>query len=105
VFLATPWRGSRAAPAAQWRVVVSGIMGANTSDTLVRDLDAKSGVLEDLVRIFAENANASWLKLPIHCFYETGKTEILRSLVNRNVASALSTSYTKMIVSGNFRGH
>ncbi len=102
VFLATPLRGSGAAPAAQWRVFVSGIMGNNVSDKLIRDLDAKTGVLEHLVRVFAENANASWLKLPIHCFYETQRTEILRSLLPRNVASMFSTPTINMIVSGEF---
>lgn len=72
------------------------------SDTLVRDLDAKTGVLEHLVRIFAENANASWLRLPVHCFYETRKTEILRSLVSRDIASFFSTPFTKMLVSDGF---
>jgi hypothetical protein len=99
VFLATPLRGSRAAPAAQWRVVVAGIMGQQVSDTLVRDLDGKTGVLEHLVQIFAENVNASWLRLPIHCFYETQPTEILRSVIGRNWAGRLSTSYTNRIVS------
>jgi hypothetical protein len=74
-------------------------MGQQVSDALVRDLDGKTGVLEDLVRIFAENANEPWLRLPIQCFYETLRTEILRSVLERNVASYLSTRYTSMIVS------
>ena len=83
-------------------VVIGGVMGQQVSDKLVKDLDAKTGVLEHLVRIFAENANASWLRLPIHCFYETQPTKILRSVVDRKLASMFSTSYTKMIVSVRF---
>ena len=74
-------------------------MGQQVSDTLVKDLDAKTGVLDHLVRIFAENANASWLRLPMHCFYKTQPTEILRSVVDRKVASIFPTPYTKKIVS------
>lgn len=74
-------------------------MGRQVSDTLVRDLNEKTGVLNEMVRTFAENANASWLRLPIHCFYEIQPTEILRNILDRTVASILSTSYTKMIVS------
>ena len=99
VFLAAPLGGSQAAPAARWIVTVGGIMGQQVSDTLVRDLSAKTGVLDRLIRIFAENANASWLRLSIHCFYETQPTKILKSVFNEKMASFFSTNYTKKIVS------
>lgn len=74
-------------------------MGKQVSDVLIRDLDGDTRVLDELVRTFAETANADWLRLPIHCFYETGHTEILRSVLDRSVATYLSTSYTNRIVS------
>lgn len=99
MFLATPLRGSRVATAAQWRIYVGGITGRQASDILVRDLDGKSGVLGHLVQIFAENAHASWLQLPIHCFYETQRSEILTSVFPRTMVKLLSIGYTRRIVS------
>ncbi|RYP16975.1 hypothetical protein DL765_004817 [Monosporascus sp. GIB2] len=61
VFLGTPFRGSDAARQAQWQVVVGGILGEQTSDHLVRDLEQKHHFVRQRVQKFTEIANADSL--------------------------------------------
>jgi hypothetical protein len=98
VFLATPFSGSDAAVQAQWLVTVKGIMGEQSSDQLVRDLEEKHDFVRQRVQKFAEIANAGSVRLPVHCFFETQKTELLRKLLSRSLAARLSSSYTHKIV-------
>jgi hypothetical protein len=65
VFLATPFHGADAHREAQWHVVVAGIMGEQTSDRLVRDLDRRHDFVLQRVQKFAEVANADSLRLPL----------------------------------------
>ncbi|RYP20805.1 hypothetical protein DL767_009390 [Monosporascus sp. MG133] len=58
VFLGTPFKGSDAARQAQWQVVVGGILGKQTSDHLVRDLEQKHHFVRQRVQKFTEIANA-----------------------------------------------
>lgn len=102
VFLGTPLRGSKAATAAKWRTYVAGILGKETSDSLIRDLDGKSGVLQDLVQKFAVLANSHRLRLPALCFYECRTTEIWRSVLPRTTADRFSSGFTNNIVSSPF---
>ncbi len=90
VFLSTPLRGIQANWTAKWRLYVADFMGEQVSDTLIKDLDVKTGSLKTLVQRFSETANEKWLQLPIHCFYETKTTEVLRAVVSRGSASFLS---------------
>lgn len=90
IFLASPFRGSGAAGQAKWRLLVEGIMGRQVSDALIRDLDVKTGLLQHLVQTFTQNVNAAPFRIPIHCFYETRKTRILRSVLNRKIADFVS---------------
>jgi hypothetical protein len=98
VFLATPFCGSDATAQAQWLVTVKGIMGEQSSDRLVRDLEEKHDFVLQRVQKFAEIANANSVRLPIHCFFETKKTELLRKLLSRSLAARLSSGYTYKIV-------
>jgi hypothetical protein len=98
VFLATPFRGSNASRQAQWQVVIGGIMGEQTSKKLVQDLDKNTGVLDHLTQIFAENANHPLIKLPICCFFETKKSEMLRRILSPSWAASLSSRSTHKIV-------
>ena len=98
VFLATPFCGSDAAAQAQWLVTVKGIMGEQSSDQLVRDLEAKHDFVRQRVQKFAEIANADSVRLPVHCFFETKKTELLRKLLSRSLVAGLSSRYTHKIV-------
>lgn len=90
VFLATPFRGSDASKQAQWQVLVGGIMGEETSRQLVDALNSSDRELRRLTQAFAELAGQPWTRLPIHCFYETRKTEMLRRLLSPRLASTVS---------------
>lgn len=98
VFLATPFCGSDAAAQAKWLVTVKGIVGEQSSDQLVRDLEEKHDFVRERVQKFAEIANAPSVRLPVNCFFETKKTELLRKLLSRNLAATLSFRYTHKIV-------
>ncbi|KAI1086290.1 hypothetical protein F5B19DRAFT_169948 [Rostrohypoxylon terebratum] len=89
VFLATPFRGSGAAGAAKWCVVVGGIMGRQTSEQLVKDLDSEDEELKKLRQSFAELVHR--IGPPVHCFYETEETEISKRFLPRNIANILSS--------------
>lgn len=77
-FLATPFRGSDAAKQAQWQVLVGGIMGELASRQLIDNLNSSDKELRKLTQQFAETAVRESVQLPIHCFYETRTTEMLR---------------------------
>jgi hypothetical protein len=98
VFLATPFCGSVAAAQAQWLVTVKGIIGEQSSGQLIRDLEEKHDFVRQRVQKFAEIANASSVRLPVYCFFETQKTELLRKLLSRSLAARLSSSHTYKIV-------
>ncbi len=92
VFLATPFRGSDAAKQAQWGVAVAGIMGEQTSRHLIDALHNSDKELQMLTQMFAEMARRDSIQLPVHCFYETKRTEILRRLLSPNWAGKISAS-------------
>jgi hypothetical protein len=98
VFLATPFCGSDAAVQAQWLVTVKGIIGEQSSDQLVRDLEEKHDFVRQRVQKFAEIPNAGSVRLLVHCFFETQKTELLRKLLSQSLVARLSSSYTHKIV-------
>ncbi|RDW57811.1 hypothetical protein BP5796_12612 [Coleophoma crateriformis] len=90
VFLATPFSGSGAATQAKWLVTVKGILGEQSSDQLVRNLEEKHDDVLQLVRKFAEIANDDSVRLPVQCFFETRKTTLLRKLLPPSLAASLS---------------
>jgi hypothetical protein len=73
-------------------------MGEQSSDQLVRDLEEKHDFVRQRVQKFAEIANADSLRLPVHCFFETKKSELLRKLVSKSLTSRLSSRRTHKIV-------
>ncbi|KAI0891362.1 hypothetical protein F4806DRAFT_482908 [Annulohypoxylon nitens] len=78
VFLASPLKGTSMKKALDWQLLISAIMGKQVSDTLYKDLDARTGVLQDLVYSFTLCANGIWrpeYRIPIFCFYETQRTK------------------------------
>ncbi len=85
-----PFRGSDAAKQAQWGVAVAGIMGEQTSRQLVDDLCHNDPKLRILTQEFAEIARRESVQLPVHCFYETKRTEILGRLLPSSFAKRLS---------------
>ncbi len=99
VFLATPFLGSTAATQAQWAVVVNGIMGEQTSNQLIQDLEKSNDFVRQRVQVFSEIANSKSVRLPIHCFFETKKTQMLSRVLPRNLARRLPIGFTRKIVS------
>ncbi|KAI1159510.1 P-loop containing nucleoside triphosphate hydrolase protein [Nemania serpens] len=87
VFLATPFRGSDGAKQAQWQVVVGGIMGNETSTQLVEGLNSNDKELRKLTQTLAELIHRDTVRLPVCCFYETEKTEMLKRLLSADLAS------------------
>jgi hypothetical protein len=73
-------------------------MGEQSSDQLVRDLEEKHDFVRQRVQKFAEIANAGSVRLAVHFFFETQKTELLRKLLSRSLAARLSSSHTHKIV-------
>jgi hypothetical protein len=98
VFLATPFCGSDATTFANWEIVVCGIMGEDTSNELINDLNSRDTHVRQRVQMFAETANADSVRLPLHCFYETKKTKILRKLFKCHSLKCLPIFGTGMIV-------
>ncbi|KAK4651792.1 P-loop containing nucleoside triphosphate hydrolase protein [Podospora pseudocomata] len=98
VFLATPFQGSDAAKQARWQVLVKGIMGEQASDQLIKDLEQSHDFVHQRVQKFAEIANAKAVQLPLSCFFETRKTEMLRRILSPGWAKRLSRSVTRKIL-------
>ena len=96
MFLGAPLRGTRAANAARWRVVLAGIRGHETSDALIKDLEQNAHVLKHLIQTFSAMVIKPELRLKITCFYETRKTEILNAVLSRSVTQFFP--YTQEIV-------
>ncbi|KAK0623518.1 hypothetical protein B0T14DRAFT_425965 [Immersiella caudata] len=97
LFLATPFHGSDAAKQARWQVLVAGIMGEQASGQLIRDLEQEHDFVHQRVQKFTEIANAEAVRLPLSCFFETRKTEMLRRILSRGLAKKLATGVTHKI--------
>ncbi|KAK4220778.1 hypothetical protein QBC38DRAFT_449744 [Podospora fimiseda] len=98
VFFATPFHGSDAAKQARWQVLVSGIMGEQTSDQVIQDLEQKHDFVRQRLQKFTEIANAEAVRLPFSCFFETRKTEMLRHILSPVWAKRLATDVTHKIL-------
>ncbi|XDG02549.1 hypothetical protein ABKA04_002164 [Annulohypoxylon sp. FPYF3050] len=70
-------------------LVVGGIMGKQTSEQLVQDLNRKDKELQKLTQEFAELIFKDSVRLPVHCFYETTKTKVLRRWFSPKLVSIL----------------
>lgn len=90
VFLATPFHGSDAADHARWLVVVGGIMGKQTSNRLVEDLNRRDKELCKLVRLFAELVQKDTVRMPVFCFYETKPTQMLKRFLGSKMAKIIA---------------
>jgi hypothetical protein len=73
-------------------------MGEQASDQLIQDLEQKHDFVRQRVQKFTEVANAEAVRLPMSCFFETRKMELLRRLLSRGWAKKLSTDVTHKIV-------
>jgi hypothetical protein len=94
--MGTPFRGSKAGGAAETRVLVASLIGGTSCDKLVKDVDGKSGVFDEIVEVFS---GLVWkAKIPIRCFYETQKTNVARAILPKLIADMVG-SRTSLIVS------
>ncbi|KAM5352908.1 hypothetical protein ACJ41O_005630 [Fusarium nematophilum] len=100
VFLATPFQGSDGSAQARWRMLVENIVGTGPgpSDVLVQALDRDHENLIGRAQLFAVTANADWLRLPVYCFFENMRTELLRRYVWFFCIRFLSTPVTHKLV-------
>jgi hypothetical protein len=87
VFLGTPFQGTPAFRQAQWLIAYEGLMGEKTSELVIKDLDQRTGVLNDLVQDFARSARMS--HLPIHCFFETRTTNLSKKVLPKSLSKYL----------------
>lgn len=78
VFLGTPIRGTKYASAIEWINLVSGLLDKKPSNSLTRDLDGHSPVLNDHIHRFSSLIRQKAYALDIRCFFEQQKTKILR---------------------------
>ena len=79
VFLGTPFRGSQGAGAAEYRIMVAGLVGGSTaSDSLLRVLDDNPGDRGELTDAFVTLASEH--RIALDFFYETEKTDIANAL-------------------------
>ncbi len=80
-FLATPFGGSDASREARWARRRERHHGRTNIGPPRQGLDSSDAELQKLRQSFAELARRPSIELPICCFYETKKTELLRRLL------------------------
>ena len=90
IFLGSPLRGTSVASIAQWIGIIHGLMGKETSRTLLKSLEDKAIALDTVIQDFAEIAIRH--ELQIRCFYETRETQPLNAITNRWIASLFPKS-------------
>ena len=86
VFLGTPLRGTAHASATRYIIWIARFLGLKPSDTLTRDLDGNTGVLDDHLSRFSMMVRKLPL-LQIRCFYELHTTQVLGFLRNRRISA------------------
>ena len=85
VFLGTPLRGTSVASIARWLVWLRGILGKETSKTLLKALESQESSLDAIVQEFAEISMKRSLRL--RCFYETRETRIANTVLTGWIAN------------------
>jgi hypothetical protein len=65
-------------------------MGEQASKQLIDALNKSDRELDKLTQSFAELARRDSIQLPLHCFYETKQTEMLRRLLSPSWATGFS---------------
>lgn len=79
-------------------MLVGGIMGEQASDQLIKDLEQNHDFVRQRIQKFTEIANAEAVRLPLSCFFETRRTEMLRRVLSPRWAKRLGTHSTRKIV-------
>lgn len=100
VFLGSPLQGTRASKAAEWHVMIAGILNRHPSQTLLQDLDGSTTVLRETTDQFVHMITTPPLQMMTMCFWETQKSQVLKAVLPtclRNKVPRMFSS-TKMIV-------
>lgn len=102
IFLGTPFRGSGGVTAANIRVLIAEIMGADASSRLIRVLQNETGSLSEIRHHFCSIIRQRWKKpCRVACFFETKPTRLLN--VIKFLPKAISDLKTMVVsVSGDF---
>lgn len=58
------------------KIYFARIFGEETSDVLVRDLDGKSQVVQEILQQFCELTNRDSTRIPIQCFFEEKESKV-----------------------------
>lgn len=98
IFLATPFKGTAAAALAKWAALGAGLMGKESSKSLITMLCEKKDALRELRAQF-EQAMAQPSLMPLCCYYEQKKTQMVRRLRPRILGRAIAPLFPKIMVS------
>ena len=98
VFLATPFFGSSVARVFKWQVSANNIRGEQTSTQLIEDLNQDADFVHQRAQKFAELANKASIRLPVSCFFETKKTEVLKHFLPLRLVKFLTSEHTQEMV-------
>ncbi|OJI95773.1 hypothetical protein ASPVEDRAFT_77554 [Aspergillus versicolor CBS 583.65] len=97
VFLATPFRGTAAAALAKWAAVGARLIGKESSQSLVTMLWRTKKQLKELIDDF-EEVMAHPMPMPLRCYYEQQKTQMVRRLRPRILGRALAPLSPKIML-------
>ena len=91
VFLGAPLRGTALADGALWVTFLTGIMGKETSKTILEDLKCGAGSLKNAIDDFAKMTILYGLQ--VRCFYETRQTQVASVVLPRWIASSIPNTH------------
>lgn len=97
VFLGCPLQGTRASRAAQWHVMIAGMLDRRPSQTLLQDLDGSTKTLRETTHRFVGMITTPPLQMMTMCFWETLESQVLKAVLPKPLSKFLKS--TKMIVS------
>ncbi|KAM0799817.1 hypothetical protein BDR22DRAFT_854308 [Usnea florida] len=100
VFLGSPLQGARAAKAAEWHVMIAGILNRHPSQTLLQDLDGSTRALRETTHRFVKMITTPPLEIMTTCFWETQKSQVLKAVLPTYLPTPVSRIFnvTKMIL-------
>lgn len=86
--MGTPFNGTPMQRQAQWLIAYGNLRREETSRALVENLAAEetNAHLKELVDNFAISVNSANFSIPIHCFYETQKTNLAKKALPASLA-------------------
>ena len=100
VFLGSPLQGTRAAKAAEWHVMIAGILNRHPSQTLLQDLDGSTRALRETTHCFVKMITTPPLEIMTTCFWETQESPVLKAVLPTYLPNPVSRIFNgaKMIV-------